>query len=233
MNSSSAVTKNPDILRDKLASIGINFAANMSGQKNCDPELVLIEVLESGEFPESKSLIRFVLALLLLYGNFFHAERIKSAIGTLSPLAVAILGGIALKLTKTGDLRWNTIYETCKTRLGTQPPKWGPVVEDKYAIKNRGTDPEFLQFGITCPVIEPEAMKKIRPISALIEDNTWFRNRALFGTNMRADTITAIQLYHPRTPYSLSKILRCSMDCAYRNWKDLSQLRGKTITILL
>lgn len=220
-----------DLLRDKMGAIGIAFAANASGVKDVDPESVILDVIKSGEFPESKASIKLLLSLLLEHGEVFHVERIKGQIGDLSPYETAILGALALKLSDAGDQRWKTICVAALKRLGSNKPKWGPTPDEGFHLKRSGSDDAFKKFGITCPKVEPADLKKVRSKLALIENNIWFRNRVAFGVNMRADAISAVTLANPANASQLKKALHCSTDCAYRNWKDLMQFRGTTIQI--
>jgi len=222
-----------DLLRDKLCAIGASYALNESGITDIDPENTIIDVVTSGEFPESKQSLRMVLAILQEHGVLFHPERLKAMVKTLQPFAAALLGGLLLKLINTGESKWASVCAECKKRVGLPAPQWSAREEDAFHLKDKGCDLEFKEFGIECPPVEPVEKRKIRTRLALCEGNLWFRNRSIFGANMRTDTLTVIRLHKPKNAHALKQVLRSSTDCAYRNWKSLESFFGQKIEIEL
>ena len=224
----------PDPIRDNLAAIGVSFAAT-GDTSHIDPERAIIAAITANEFPESKSIVRLIVALLMRHCSLFHVERLKTESTALTPHQLATLGGIAKKVfLKAKDQRWLGLIKGCEKRLGEKnKPKWPPLEEDGFHIKRSGLDPDFLHFGIQIPTLEPADSKKIRPVEFLIESNAWFKHRQIFGVNMRADSITILSLEKVENANRLKKLLGCSTDCAYRNWRDLEHARGKSIRINL
>ena len=111
-------------------------------------------------------------------------------------------------------------------KLVVQELKGNPssISDPEAFIKRRGLDEDFLKFGIrVTPIIEDDP-KKILLRERAIKRNIWLRSRLLFGTNLRADIATVKSLKLADTAYGASKLLGCSINAAYRNWKDLEEV---------
>lgn len=210
--------KRTDLLRDQWASLGVAFAAGKSVE--CDPESALINLVSSREFPEDKKMISIALAWLKEYSTLVHIEKLKQPAAGLDKDAAAILGALALKCIKFGDHRWKTIERISIEILRGQKS----VIRDPDAfLKRHGLDEDFLKFGISVTPILAENSKKLLARAKVFKMNSWLRHRLLFGTNLRADIATAKYLKITDTAYGAAKILGCSMNAAYRNWKALEE----------
>jgi len=56
------------------------------------------------------------------------------------------------------------------------------------------------------------ARKKLLKREEVFKNNTWLKNRLLFGANLRADCMTVYTLKLAHNPYQAAKILACSMN---------------------
>jgi len=207
-----------DVIRDQWASLGVAFA--FGSRTQCDPETALINFVNSSEFPEDKKMMSIVLLWLKKYSSFVHIEKLKTPAKNLSGDALLLLGAIAVKCINFGDHRWKSIEKLARTKSKS----YTSILRDSDALINRnGLDADFLKFGIRVIPITPEDKKKLIKREQIFKMNSWLRQRLLFGTNLRADIATAIQLKLSDTAYGAAKLLGCSMNAAYRNWKDLTE----------
>jgi hypothetical protein len=207
-----------DKLRDAWASLGVAFHHSTSVKS--DPESALLALVQSSEFPDDKKMLSLALLWLTHYAKLVHVERFKVLSKTLSPYQLAILGAIASKCVKLGDHRWHAVVKLAKQ--GTQGQQF-QLGDSETFIQMRGLDPEFSEFGIRIAPIFPENAKKLLPRREILRRNEWLKFRVLFGTNMRADVAAVIFLKLTPTAYGAAKMLGCSPNTAYRNWKDLHE----------
>jgi len=210
--------KRRDVLRDQWASLGVAFA--YGGTLQCDPETALINFVGSSEFPEDKKMISLVLAWLQEYSSFVHIEKLKTSTLNLEGDSLLIIGAIAVKCIKFGDQRWKAIEKLVVAKAKGYRSN---LSDSEVFIKRHGLDEDFLKFGIRVIPISSENPKKLLVRERIFKMNSWLRHRLLFGTNLRADIATAKFLKLTDTAYGAAKLLGCSMNAAYRNWKDLTE----------
>lgn len=211
--------ENRDLLRDSWASLGIAF--NVSSKACVDPETALVELVSSGEFPEDKKMMGLALLWLKHFSKLVHVERLKALAKDLGALELALLGAISKKCVAYGDFRFRTIENLARKKISGSP-KFA-VGDSETFIKMRGLDPDFASFGIRVAPIRTDDEKKLLRREAILKRNLWLKNRVLFGANLRADIATVISLKRAESGYAAAKILKCSPNAAYRNWKDLKE----------
>jgi len=230
MANKSSDQKPKDLIRDAWESLGIAFAFNQSGTRNADPEKTLLQTL--CEFQNDRKMLTLVMGWLRDYRHLIHVERLKALANKLSASELAWLGGLASHQAEAGDARWKNLVQFVERKLGKPLPNFTSSRLDELQSERVGEDRFFKRFGLHVPRTEPADSKKLRPLSAGIMANIWLRMRALFGTNWRADT--AVVLLHgvAKNAYQTERILGCSRETAYRNWRSLieadagSLLRG-------
>ena len=216
-----------DPIRDAWESLGIAFAANQTGMKHADPERTLLLTLH--EFQDQRKMLKLLLAWLKEYGDLVHVERLKSLAVDITAHELAWLGGLSSHRVEDGDLRWKSIIQMIKERLGSPSPHFTTSKLDELQAKRVGIDKHFQQFGLILPLVEPTDAKKLTPFSITVQNNLWLRLRALFGTNWRADTATILVLGKAKNPYQAERILGCAKETAYRNWKALKEAGAETL----
>jgi hypothetical protein len=216
------MSKINDPLRDKWASLGIAFSQKTDLVAN--PEQTIIETIKSGEFPADRKLFSLMLLWLNEFVDLVHVERLKGLLGELAPFELAIMGGLATKCLKMGDFRWKAILNEVQKKLGKHPPKFD-VGDDATYLKLKGVDADFEAFGIKVAPLKPEDHKKLVRRDEIIKNNPWLKNRLLMGSNLRADFITIFTLGLARNAYQAAKILNCSENASYRNWRSLEEAR--------
>jgi len=211
-----------DNIRDSWAGLGIAFATS-SPVRNADPEKTLIKSIP--EFEKDRKLLVLVLSWLSEYGKVFHVERLKALVVDLSAHDLAWLGGVAdYALQGIGDHRWNAITSLIKDKLGgkNKLPRFATSKLDELQAQRKGSEPAFSNFGLIIPKLEREQMsRKILPDVEVVKRNLWLRLRFLFGTNWRADVASVMIQKLAENSYQAGKILGCSNETAYRNWKAL------------
>ena len=214
---------NKDPLRDSWASLGIAF--NIKDDSNANPEQTIIETIKSGEFPGDRKMFELMMLWTLEYLDLIHVERIKSFLPELKPFELALMGGLATKCLKTGDFRWRAIVREVQIRLGKNSPRFD-VGDDELYLKMKGIDEDFLSFGIRVAPVKPDNHKKLMRRDHVIKNNSWLKNRLLWGANLRADFITVFSLGLAKNAYQAAKLLSCSANASYRHWRNLEEARG-------
>lgn len=205
-----------DKLSAKWSSLGVAF---YGPSILTSPEEALIEFLKSNEFPDDKKMISIVLMWLKNYSALVHVERLKNMLNDLNAFELAVLGGIAKKTSSFGDLRWKMIERIVQKKNSSSVSfKQG---DTPSFIKLKGMDKDFALFGIKVAHVIPEDDKKLLRREVVIRNNLWLKNRVLFGSNVRADVATLIELKQIKNGYEASKLASCSMTAAYRNYSAL------------
>ena len=210
-----------DLLRDKWSSLGIAFST--TAKLNSNPELTIIETIKSHEFPTDKKMFSLMLLWLDEYLELVHVERLKNLLKDLNAYELALLGGIALKCLNKGDHRWKMIILLVQKKIGKKEIHFNDGNDDELLLKMKGTDPEFLKFGIRVAPLKSEDRKKLLRREVVLSQNAWLKNRLLFGPNLRADFITVFTLSLASNAYQAAKLLGCSMNASYRNWKSIDE----------
>lgn len=210
-----------DLLRDKWSSLGIAFTSTV--KLNSNPELTIIETIKSHEFPTDKKMFSLMLLWLDEYFELVHVERFKNLLKDLSVYELALLGGIALKCLNNGDHRWKMIILLVQKKIGKNNIHFNDGNDDELLLKMKGIDADFLKFGIRVAPLKSEDPKKILRREVILGQNAWLKNRLLFGPNLRADFITVFTLSLASNAYQAAKLLGCSMNASYRNWKSIDE----------
>lgn len=209
-----------DLTRDAWESLGIAFVFNQSGTKNADPEKTLIQSLK--ELADDRKTLSLIQGWLREFGPLVHIERLKALANDLTASELAWLGGLAAHQAETGDARWKAIVRYIEDdKLGTPRPHFPSSKLDELQIQRKGIDKHFARFGLRIPILEAAEAKKFKPTASAIKENIWLRMRALFGTNWRADTAVVLIQGLAKNAYQVERILGCSRETAYRNWKSL------------
>lgn len=210
-----------DLLRDKWSSLGIAFSS--IEKLNSNPELTIIETIKSHEFPADKKMFSLMLLWLDEYLELVHVERLKMLLKDLNTYELAIIGGLALKCFNKGDHRWKVIIQSVQKKMGKKEINFKEGNDDELLLKLKGTDADFLQFGIRVAPLKSEERKKLLRREVVLGQNTWLKNRLLFGPNLRSDFITVFTLSLASNAYQAAKLLGCSMNASYRNWKSIDE----------
>lgn len=213
-------------LSAKWASLGVAFYEEPI---QSSPEEAIIDFLKSGEFPEDKKMIGIVLMWLKNYSNLIHVERLKKMSGDLNAFELAILGGIAKKVSSWGDSRWKAIEKSILTKNSKNVSF--DIGDSQNFIKIKGLDEEFNSFGIRVAKITPDDDKKLMKREITIRSNLWLKNRVLFGSNVRSDVATLMEMGKIKNGYEAAKMAECSFTSAYRNFSALIEVGWPYFTL--
>jgi hypothetical protein len=211
-----------DPLKNMWAALGVSFVNYEREESFGDPERAILALVQSGDFPKDRKMMTLALLWLSEYSEFVHIERLKTLSASLNMFELSILGAMALKCENWGDHRWRSLLTAVRNRLGKKAFEFSSA-DSKSVLNRLGVDPEFSVFGIKIAPVDMAHQKKIRLRNWILKNNLWLKNRLLFGTNLRADMATVLQLNLAQTAYKASKILMCSANAAYRNWNALKE----------
>ena len=78
-------------------------------------------------------------------------------------------------------------------------------------------------YKVKISKILPENEKKILSLKGILKSNRWLRLRAVFGPNFRADVVYLYVAGIASGPAEAARLLKCSRDTAYRNWRALEE----------
>jgi hypothetical protein len=209
-----------DLLRDSWASLGIAF--NAKGMPNSNPEETIIKTIKSHEFPNDKKLFSLMLLWLEEYHEYIYVERLKNYLKDLDAFELALLGSIANKCLAFGDHRWKIITNGVKKKLGKKNIQFHEGDDELY-LKIKGIDDDFLEFGIRVAPLKSDDRKKLLSRDIVFKNNIWLKNRLIYGPNLRSDFISVFSLSLAKNAYQAAKLLGCSMNASYRNWKSIEE----------
>jgi hypothetical protein len=209
-----------DLIRDSWASLGIAF--NAKGKLNANPEETIINTIKSHEFPADKKIFSLMILWLEEYHEYIYVERLKNYLKDLSAYELALLGAIAKKCFDFGDHRWKIIIHGVKKRLGNKSITFNDG-DDELFLKLKGIDETFLEFGIRVIPLKRDDRKKLLSRETIFKNNVWLQNRLLYGPNLRSDFVTIFTLSLAQNAYQAAKLLGCSMNASYRNWKSVEE----------
>lgn len=213
------MSKTFDANKEALLSLGFAFHGT-APSSSADPEKTIIDILPA--FFEDRKLFRMLLTWLHVVTDLIHMERLTVLSEELPHNLKIILDATALKLKKT-DRRWKILHDRLKSGLEGKETSFHTPAEfnDPFLMEKHGPDKEFAELGIKIPNILPENEKKILSLHGILKTNSWLRLRAVIGANFRAD-ITYLYISHAASgPAEAARILKCSRDTAYRNWRAL------------
>lgn len=209
-----------DLVLDSFESIGISISGESPIQYAPEDAVMLF----LNDFRPERGLKKLSLIVLWLrhHRNLLRVERLKSLAKKLNDEQTIILKAIANKMINLGDQRWKSIL-ALKSELVNY------VISPSQFIDLKGYDEDFKQVGVSVIPFEERTTKKLRKSIYAIKNNTWIRNRMKYGSNLRADIITILELGLAKTAYEASKILGCSLNASYKNWNEIMFLKDHNI----
>jgi hypothetical protein len=211
---------------DQLLSLGFAFHGRIP-KTSADPEKSILDLLPA--LVEDRKVFRMLLAWLGVVSELIHIERLK-ALSEASPIrSKLVLGVVALKVARS-DRRWKLLADSMKNAIAGNPHELilPRELSDPYLKSKYGKDEEFAKFGVELATILPEDEKKILTLRGILRVNTWLRLRALMGANFRAD-VAYLFLAGVGGPAAAARVLGCSRDTAYRNWRALEEANIREI----
>lgn len=199
-------------LEQRLVGIGININSNMAVHPYTDIERTLY--LAILQIPNNLRMLGLILSWVQMHGTRVHVERLNSICGRKKPEWMGLVAKFAMH---NKQHRWK--------KLVSSPEEWvsnGDLQSNLARVKLRGEEIWSKGSRYIVPmgseaigakyVLDPEQLAKI---------NHHYRNKLIYGPNLRADIITAFSA-GAKNPYQAHKICHCSYEPAYRVANDLA-----------
>ena len=217
--------------KEKLLSLGFAFQGKVPSRA-ADPEKTIVDLLPS--FYVDRKLFRLLLTWLHKTSDVIHVERLKALSKDLAPGHKVVLGILARKLSQK-DRRWNLLCTALKASLKQTPPslQLPRELSDPYLVAKNGRDKEMAEFGIEAAQINPEDGKKVLSWRGILRTNGWLHLRALMGPNFRADVAYLYLSGAAVGPAGAARLLACSRETAYRNWRALDDADARRVLKLV
>lgn len=210
-------------------TLGVAFDIESPAVGPVDPERALLASL--AHMQAKRKLLRLIVAWLDEFCDLIHVERLlallrkdASRLDDTNDLGARVLGGVALRLSKT-DKRWARIADECQDLLKGVTSKTMPISEnDSFLVARDGADPSFKAFGWTIPALDRSgerfpSRKKLYTRDEVMRRSPWLRLRAAVGANWRADLLFAMLFGLAKNANQASRLLGCSYETAYRSWE--------------
>lgn len=199
-------------LYTRLASIGINVAIENKTDPFTDIEKTILLAAEN--IKNDKRLISLILSWVKIHGERINIERMKKIACDHMPAWISLIAVFAVF---SGQTRWKILTK----KVFVEPYANGDIELTQSLIRLRGEEPWSEGSGFLIPknsitindkfVLNPFQLAKV---------NNHYRNKLIYGSNWRADIITAIQL-GAKNPTEASRISSSSYEPAYRAFYEL------------
>lgn len=196
-------------LDHKLSFIGIQLASGMNiSLKNewIDIEKTLFEA--SLDVPNDTRLFSLLCSWVVVHGDHVIVEKLMKLQKKQNS---AWLVAIAIVALNHGFHKWKRLIKKQNQEIF--------LIDQDLAhssIKLKGEEEGMRKQNFLIPkgsvrIRERDALS----IKELAKTNLQYRNRLIYGSNIRADIITAIEFGMP-TPYAIAKAVGCSYEPAHR-----------------
>lgn len=131
----------------------------------------------------------------------------------------AVLKLVAGALFCTGEKRFNKIYSLAE--LATVIPQLGKTISFAVTIGQINPMLCYEKFGLIVSDFPLESDRKFRSREVMLNTNSFFFCRTLFGVNWRADVAACFFIDFDKNPTTIRNFLNCSYETSYRNYHDL------------
>lgn len=208
---------------EKLSAIGCNITAKHIPRKlSCSIEIeeTLLEASIAIQTNHDSRILGLLLSWVSAHGEIINMERLKKLVSSAEQSHrkihwIYLLAHFGLNC---GQSRWRIIQK----RL---PQGFELANEDldfaKQRVLFKGIEPWAEGTGfVIAKRSEAIDSKFVLNSSQIAKQNTWFRNRLIFGSSWRADIITAM-MFGAKNAYSASKQIGCSYEPAHRVFKEI------------
>lgn len=207
-------------IEEKLRFIGIGITGGEGATPGKEDWIDLEKTIYEASFesPESSRVFMLLCSWVKIHGEYVIIEKlIKLQKQKKSVWLVAL----ALYALNEGFHKWSRLIEKVDGEHSLSS-----IAVAKQAIDYRGGETYFTDYGF---LISKGSLRiresDIRSPEELIKLNGQYKNRYLFGANIRADIIHAIQI-GLTTPYKIAKTVGCSYHPAHRIFKEYNLARS-------
>jgi hypothetical protein len=199
-------------LYTRLASIGINVSSEQKLYSFADIEKTLVFAAE--QIPNDKRLLSLLLSWIKLHGERVNIERLKKLATKDQPIWLSLMAHFA---SDCGQTRWKILindFSQGKYALGDKDLT-------QSLISMRGEESWSAGSAFLIPKHSVSIDEKfILNAFQLAKINSHYRNKLIYGSNWRADIITAIQA-GAKNPFQAAKISHSSYEPAHRAFDEL------------
>jgi hypothetical protein len=203
-------------IETRMASIGINIP---SKEKNSYTDIEKTLCLACQNIEKKSRFLSLLLSWIFVHGERVNAERLKKISKTLPSPWISLLARYA---TSHGLSRWKILIEK---------PLSSPIANDdiqiiQSKINLKGEEIWAKNSGFLIPIdSEPISNKYILAPEQLAKINVHYKNKIIYGSNWRADMITAFQS-GAENPFQCQKRSFSSYEPAYRIFMDFQTIGG-------
>lgn len=202
-------------IEEKMRFIGIRITGGESKKINLKSEWIDIEqtIYESSFKAEGDARVFFVLcAWVKIHGEYAIIEKLMNLQKKRNSVWLVAL---ALYAVRFGHLKWSRLIKKVKGEFSLST-----IALARQQIEYKGADEDFVKLGF---LIAKNGLRirdqDVFSQEELIKANRQYSNRYVFGANLRADIILAIDL-GIENPYRIAKLLGCTYTPAYRIFND-------------
>lgn len=203
-----------NILYEKLSLIGLRVIASATNIKNIDIEETLYQA--TIECENDGRLFSLLCSWVNVHGQNVIIEKLMSLEkkkGESPWLWALAVYACSLKFN-----RWKRLIKKPKNKIFL-----GDRDIESSLINLKGVEEVFKKTNFMIPkgalrIREKDVMSE----AELAKYNVQYRNRFLYGANLRSDIITLIQLGFEK-PYQISKFLNCNNESSLRVFKEFQK----------
>ncbi len=204
-----------NLIRD-LVRIGMRLSVPDSGvakNENVDIEDTLIRAIV--RFPEDHRLASLVFSWIKVHGSYVIVEKLRKTVERRYPKkdypGIQWVSAVAAFAADSCSHKWRKLAKRSRVPVYLFPQD---VTESAVGLKGSIPWLKKQNFVVPSSSLRSRADDVLSP-AKLIETNTQYKNRYLFGPSWRADIITAIQ-QGMKTPAEIAREIGCSYEPAYR-----------------
>jgi hypothetical protein len=202
---------NENDLYKRLSSIGINVSSTGNVYAYTDIEKTLLKA--AAAITADKRVLSLILSWIKIHGERVNIERLKKLLSLEGAAWVSLLAHFAVY---NGQTRWKILCKKPSIEIAN-----GDLALTRMRIKMKGEEVWAISTGFLIPKdSEPITSKYILNPFQLAKINFHYRNKLIYGSNWRADIITAINS-GAANPYQAAKVSGASYEPAHRTFEDL------------
>lgn len=197
-----------------LFSLGVSFDRDIDG--SLSPEEALIALVRDFNLVENRRLLSLAILAFQNLQSLFRPDLLGQLLKREDSLTVRIVGGIIFRNELKHNARWSRLRKQISSHRRTKV-----YFGNERLIELRGNDEGFASFGIYITPVVASGDKKLLALDWIISQNTWLKNRVLFGPSVRADVYTIRELFLESNPYQVSKRFNQSYPSINKVWNDI------------
>jgi hypothetical protein len=197
-----------------LTNLGVSFSNQI--EIELSPEETIISLIRDYNIVEKRRELSLLILAFQTFQDYYRPDLFAHLLKDEDSMIKQVLGGIIFREGLINPTRWSGLFKK--------------LMIDKYKALNignqkvvelKGKDRYFSEFTITISEIKKSNIKKMLSKEWVLQRNTWFKNRLIFGASTRADISTIKFNQLESTPYSIAKRFNQSYPSIHGIWNDL------------